>query len=283
MLTRKLPYYLALMRFDKPIGWLLLLWPTLCALWIASDGDPSARLFWVFTLGVIVMRSAGCVINDYADRDIDPLVERTESRPLADGSLSAADALLLFVLLCIVALGLLMFLPPRVWPWSIPALAITIIYPFMKRFIQAPQLVLGVAFSFGIPMVYVACDRAFDITLGLLILTNVLWVVAYDTMYAMSDREDDLKINVKSSAILFGDHDRLIIGILQMSVISLWILLMWLEDLSLSFLFSLVIVTGLFIYQQWIIRRRERLPCFQAFINNGWVGGVIWVGLLSSF
>jgi len=283
MLTRKLPYYLALMRFDKPIGWLLLLWPTLCALWIASDGDPSARLFWVFALGVIVMRSAGCVINDYADRDIDPLVERTESRPLADGSLSAADALLLFVLLCIVALGLLMFLPPRVWPWSIPALAITIIYPFMKRFIQAPQLVLGVAFSFGIPMVYVAYDRAFDITLGLLILTNVLWVVAYDTMYAMSDREDDLKINVKSSAILFGDHDRLIIGILQMSVISLWILLMWLEDLSLSFLFSLVIVTGLFIYQQWIIRRRERLPCFQAFINNGWVGGVIWVGLLSSF
>lgn len=275
-----IPHFLALMRFDKPIGCLLLLWPTLCALWIATQGNPSARLFWVFTLGVIVMRSAGCVINDYVDREIDPLVERTESRPLASGALSAHQALRLFIFLCLLALGLLLLLPMQVWPWSLPALAITIIYPFMKRFIQAPQLVLGLAFSFSIPMVYVACDRAFDSVLGLLILSNFLWVVVYDTMYAMSDREDDLKIGVNSSAIFFGAYDKLIVGVLQVSVVVLWGLLMWRMNLLSDFSPSLVIVAGLFIYQQWLIRNRERQACFQAFLNNGWVGAIIWTGLL---
>ncbi len=280
-LTNNVPHYLALMRFDKPIGWLLLLWPTWCALWIASEGDPSARLFWIFTIGVIVMRSAGCVINDYADKDFDPLVERTNSRPLASGALNAKQALRLFFVLCLLALLLLLLLPMRVWPWSIPALAVTIIYPFMKRFIQAPQLVLGLAFSFSIPMVYVAYERAFDGVLVLLMLSNFLWVVAYDTMYAMSDREDDLKVGVKSSAIFFGAYDKLIVGALQACVIGLWLLLMWRLNLSLSFLLSLIIVAGLFTYQQWLIRNRERQPCFQAFINNGWVGAVIWIGLLT--
>ena len=278
-----IPHYLALMRFDKPIGWLLLMWPTLWALWAATNGQPGAELFWIFVFGVIVMRSAGCVINDIADRNIDPLVERTKSRPLAAGNLTTRQAVGLFILLCLIALVLLLQLPMRVWPWSVPALAITIVYPFMKRFIQAPQMVLGLAFSFSIPMVYVACDRPFDTVFWLLILSNFLWVLVYDTAYAMSDREDDLKIGVKSSAILFGRFDKLIIGALQLSIIMLWFVLMCLLNLSLTFFFSIVIAAAMFAYQQWLIADRERLPCFQAFLNNGWVGGVLWFGMLAAF
>ena len=277
-----LPHYLALMRIDKPVGWLLLLWPTLWALWIATHGQPSGLYIWVFTLGVFVMRSAGCVINDYADRDIDPRVERTQQRPIAAGYVSAKQALLLFVVLCLFALGLLFLLPTRVWPWSIPAVVITVAYPFMKRFIQAPQLVLGLAFSFGIPMVYVACAKPFDSVFSLLFMANFLWVLMFDTVYAMSDREDDLKIGVKSSAILFGRLDRLILAILQASVVLLWCLLMNLLNLSPLFLVSLALVIALFAYQQWLVRDRARDACFQAFLNNAWVGGIIWFGLVAA-
>lgn len=275
-----LPFYLALTRLDKPVGWLLLLWPTLWALWIASDGKPSVLNLWVFTLGVIVMRSAGCVINDYADRDIDSLVERTKQRPLAAGLLAPKQALGLFVILCAVALALLLLLPMQVWPWSIPAVIIMIAYPFMKRLIQTPQAILGVAFSFGIPMVYVCCEHPFDSVFWLLMLINFLWVIVFDTVYAMSDREDDLKIGVKSTAILFGEHDKLVISVLHIIITLLLLTLMIMLDLSLSFMLSIVVVAGLFAYQQWLIRDRERLACFQAFLNNGWVGGVIWFGLL---
>lgn len=275
--------YLALMRFDKPIGWLLLMWPTLIALWVASEGKPAAHLFWVFGLGVIVMRSAGCVINDIADRNIDPLVERTQSRPLAAGDVSVRNAILLFVGLGLLALCLLVLLPARVWPWSIPALLVTIIYPFMKRFIQAPQLVLGIAFSFSIPMVYVACDHPFDGVFCLLVLSNFLWVLVYDTAYAMSDKEDDLKIGVKSSAIYFGAYDRTIIAIMQLLVVLIWLWIMWLLNLSTAFLASMLVVTGLFIYQQWLLRERNRQDCFKAFLNNGWVGAFLWAGLLTAF
>ena len=277
-----LPHYLALMRIDKPVGWLLLLWPTLWALWIATHGQPSGLYIWVFTLGVFVMRSAGCVINDYADRDIDPMVERTQQRPIAAGHVSAKQALLLFVVLCLFALGLLFLLPTRVWPWSIPAVVITVAYPFMKRFIQAPQLVLGLAFSFGIPMVYVACAKPFDSVFSLLFIANFIWVLMFDTVYAMSDREDDLKIGVKSSAILFGRFDRLILAILQASVVLLWCLLMNLLSLSPLFLVSLALVIALFTYQQWLVRDRARDACFQAFLNNAWVGGIIWFGLVAA-
>ena len=277
-----LPHYLALMRIDKPVGWLLLLWPTLWALWIATHGQPSGLYIWVFTLGVFVMRSAGCVINDYADRDIDPMVERTQQRPIAAGHVSAKQALLLFVVLCLFALGLLFLLPTRVWPWSIPAVVITVAYPFMKRFIQAPQLVLGLAFSFGIPMVYVACAKPFDSVFSLLFIANFIWVLMFDTVYAMSDREDDLKIGVKSSAILFGRFDRLILAILQASVVLLWCLLMNLLNLSPLFLVSLALVIALFTYQQWLVRDRARDACFQAFLNNAWVGGIIWFGLVAA-
>ena len=275
-------HYLVLMRMDKPVGWLLLLWPTLWALWIANGGRPSGLYITVFTLGVIVMRSAGCVINDYADRDIDPLVARTKNRPIAAGHVSAKQALVLFGFLCLLALGLLILLPTRVWPWSIPAVVITILYPFMKRFIQAPQLVLGLAFSFSIPMVYVAADKSFDGIFSLLFIANFLWVLMYDTVYAMSDREDDLKIGVKSSAILFGRFDKMVLGFLQITVVVLWFLLMNLLNLFPVFFVTLLIVILLFAYQQWLVRDRERDACFQAFLNNAWVGGIIWLGLLAA-
>ncbi len=279
-------HYLQLMRVDKPIGWLLLLWPTLWALWIAGNGiagqgQPNSLIVWVFVIEVFIMRSAGCVINDYADRDIDGEVERTKQRPLAAGNLSAKQALGLFVLLGTIALILMFgFLPMRVWPWAIPGAAITIAYPFMKRFIQAPQLVLGLAFSFSIPMVFVAFDHAFDLTFWLLMLVNFLWVLVYDTQYAMSDREDDLKIGIYSTAIYFGDWDKRVIGLLQNAIVCLWLVLMGLLNISVSFLFALVLVAGFFVYQQWLIRDRLREPCFQAFLNNGWVGGVVWFGLV---
>jgi 4-hydroxybenzoate polyprenyltransferase len=282
MLTN-LPHYIALMRFERPIGWLLLLWPTLWALWIAADGNPDGHLVWVFTLGVIVMRSAGCVINDLADRDIDPQVERTKNRPLADDALNVKQGLGLLFVLLLLAVCLLLLLPMRVWPWSLPALALTVIYPFMKRFIDAPQLVLGLAFSFSIPMVYVAVDKSFDWVLVCLMLCNILWVLAFDTMYAMSDKEDDLKIGVKSTAIWFGDYDRHVVGLLQLSVLAFWLVLSSILELSTTFYFALFLAALLFVYQQWLIRERDRQACFLAFINNGWLGGVIWFGLILAF
>ena len=277
------PHYLALMRFEKPIGWLLLLWPTLWALWIAGNGAPDAMTVWVFIFGVIVMRSAGCVINDYADREFDPLVERNKQRPIAAGLVKPKEALILFVILCLLALGLLMLLPVRVWPWSIPAVLITIAYPFMKRFIQTPQLVLGVAFSFGMPMAYVALGKSFDLSLLLLFVANICWVILFDTAYAMSDREDDLKIGVKSTAILFGRYDRLIIAILQIFFVLLFLIQMTILNLSSVFLISLTGVSVLFLYQQWLIKDRDRQQCFQAFLNNGWVGAILWFGLVIEF
>jgi len=275
-----LPHYLKLMRFDKPIGTFLLLWPTLWSLWVAADMAPSPLILWVFISGVFVMRSAGCVINDYADRNIDPLVARTEQRPLASGDLQASDALRLFGLLCVFALILLLCLPSRVWPWSIPAIIVTIAYPFMKRFIQAPQAVLGIAFSFSIPMAYVAVGHAFDTSFWLLFVMNFCWVLLYDTAYAMSDREDDVKIGVKSMAILLGDWDKRAIAMLQVMVIVILLVLKAELNLSHWFYLSVVLVSAMFVYQQWLMADRSRAGCFQAFLNNGWVGGVIFLGLL---
>jgi len=281
IMFEKSSHYLALMRMEKPIGWLLLLWPTLWALWVASDGTPETYLIWVFILGVIVMRSAGCVINDFADRKFDPLVERTKQRPIAAGLVTPKEAIIIFMVLCLIALGLLLLLPKAVWPWSIPAVLITVAYPFMKRFIQAPQMVLGLAFSFGMPMVYVACDKPFDFGFVILFVMNFLWVVLFDTAYAMSDREDDLKIGVKSTAILFGTFDKVIIAVLQILVVVLLIALKSELVLTNWFLISVILVGGLFIYQQYLIKDRQALPCFQAFLNNGWVGAIIWFGLLA--
>lgn len=282
-LINDIPHYLALMRFEKPIGSLLLLWPTLWALWIVSHGNPSSDTVWVFAIGVFVMRSAGCVINDYADRNIDGEVERTQLRPLASGALSANNALVLFAVLGVVAILLLLMLPMRVWPWAIPAAALTIAYPFMKRFIQAPQLVLGLAFSFSIPMVYVTYQHSFDAVFWLLFCANICWVVMFDTQYAMADREDDLKIGVKSTAIWFGPYDILIIAILQTAFVCGLMLIMATLNLSLSFMLSICLVASFFMYQQWLIRERQREPCFQAFLNNTWVGASVWFGLLVAY
>jgi len=278
----KLPHYLMLMRLDKPIGILLLLWPTLWALWLASKGQPSGHYLWIFVLGVVVMRSAGCVINDFADREYDPLVKRTKQRPLAAGVVKPKEALVLFGFLSVIAVGLLVLLPMRVWPWSLLAIALTIVYPFMKRFFNAPQIILSIAFSVSMLMVYVAYDKAFDSALAVMFLMNLVWVVMFDTQYAMSDRDDDLLVGVKSTAILFGKSDKLIIGVLQAVVVILLFVLMYLLNLSGSFLISVILVSALFIYQQWLIRDRERLLCFDAFLNNAWVGGVIWFGLIGA-
>lgn len=281
-ISTKISNYLILMRMDKPIGILLLLWPTLWALWVVSSGQPSAKYLWVFTLGVIVMRSAGCVINDYADREYDPLVKRTKQRPIAAGFVKPKEALVLFVVLSLFGLVLLVMLPMRVWPWSLLAIALTIIYPFMKRFFQAPQLVLSIAFSVSMLMVYEAYDKPFDSVLAVMFLLNLVWVVMYDTQYAMSDRDDDLLIGVKSTAILFAENDKRIIAILQGIVVILLYVFMKLLNLSNSFFISIALVSCLFFYQQWLIRNRERQSCFSAFLNNAWVGGVVWFGLLGS-
>lgn len=279
----KLSHYLHLMRFDKPIGSFLLLWPTFWACWIAGEGQPDGRLVWIFMAGVLVMRSAGCVINDYADRDIDPSVDRTKERPLASGNVSAGEALGLFIGLILVALLLLAQLPMRVWPWSLPAALLTVLYPYMKRFFQAPQLVLGVAFSFSIPMVYVAFDHALDTVFWRLVVINIAWVIAYDTAYAMSDRDDDLKIGVRSTAILFGRYDRLMIGLLQLLVIGLLVSIGQFLSLSTPYYVGICMAFSLFAYQQWVIAERDPQRCFTAFLNNAWVGGFIWMGMILGF
>jgi 4-hydroxybenzoate polyprenyltransferase len=282
-ISRRASDYLVLMRFEKPIGTFLLMWPTLWALWLANDGSPHASLVWVFVFGVFVMRSAGCVINDYADRDIDPKVARTEQRPLASGRVSTKEALGLFGCLCLIALLLLLQLPAAVWPWSIPALTLTIIYPFMKRFMQAPQLILGFAFSFSIPMAYVASGALFDQSFYLLLVANIVWVVVYDTAYAMSDREEDIKIGVKSTAIWFGSADRHVLGVLQLIFLTLWLVLIGNKGLDPSLYVALFIAAGMFVHQQVLIHKRQQAGCFQAFLNNGWLGGVLWFGLILAF
>lgn len=253
------------------------------ALWICYEGVPPANILWIFAVAVFVMRSAGCVINDYADRDIDGSVERTKERPLASGALSAKQALGLFVLLGLIAIALLLQLPPRVWPWAVPAAALTIIYPYMKRFIQAPQLVLGLSFSFAIPMVYVTAGQTFDAVFYCLFVANLCWVVAYDTAYAMSDREDDLKIGVKSSAIWFGRFD--VLAVLGLHVVSLclWIAIALNLGLSAWFTPAWIVAALMITYQGRLIAGRDRQACFKAFLNNAWVGGILWFGLLASY
>ncbi|WP_321408405.1 4-hydroxybenzoate octaprenyltransferase [Tolumonas auensis] len=273
------PYW-QLARLDKPIGTLLLLWPTLWALWLASVGVPSFSLLLIFTAGVFVMRSAGCVINDYADRKFDGYVKRTASRPLPAGRLTAVRALLFFLLLVLIAFVLVWQLNQFTIYLSVGGLLLAAIYPFMKRVTSLPQVVLGMAFSWAIPMAYGAVAGQLTVTTWLLFLANLVWTIAYDTMYAMVDRDDDLKIGVKSTAILFGQNDRLYIALLQLGTLILLAIIGWLEQLTVSYYFSLLLAAGLFIYQQWLIRHRQRDACFRAFLNNNWVGMLIFAGIM---
>ncbi|RKS86008.1 4-hydroxybenzoate polyprenyltransferase [Orbus hercynius] len=270
--------YCKLMRLDKPIGTLLLLWPTLWALWLV--GEPTLKLFIVFTLGVFLMRSAGCVVNDFADRKFDGSVLRTRNRPLASGQLTSKNALFIFLVLIVISVLLLFTLPPLTWLIACFAFLTTLVYPFMKRFTHFPQLILGIAFSWGIPMVYAATLGSFPLTCWLLCIANICWTIAYDTMYAMVDRDDDLKIGIKSTAILFGENDKLCIAILQTMTVLLLIMIAVINQLAVSFYFALFAVVLLFIYQQTLIANRNRECCFKAFLNNNYIGLSIFIGLL---
>ncbi len=279
-LKERVHQYGLLMRVDRPIGTLLLLWPTLWALWIAGEGRPDSFVTLVFVLGVFVMRSAGCVINDYADRELDPHVARTRTRPIAAGHVSPREALLLFAVLLLVALALVLTLNRLTLLLSLAAVPLAAIYPFMKRFTYLPQVHLGVAFGWAVPMAFAAETNSIPPVAWLILIGVVLWAVAYDTMYAMVDREDDIYVGVKSTAILFGELDRLMIGIMQLCFFVVMLLLGHQLELGRYYYLSLAIAAGLALYQQYLIRGREPDGCFKAFLNNNWLGAVIFVGLI---
>ncbi|KUE78672.1 4-hydroxybenzoate octaprenyltransferase [Aeromonas schubertii] len=271
--------YGQLARIDKPIGTLLLLWPTLWALWLAGEGSPDPWVLLVFVCGVFLMRSAGCVINDYADRDFDGHVKRTAGRPLATGRVSSREALLLFAVLALISFALVLTLNTLTIAMSFAGLVLAVCYPFMKRFIPIPQFVLGLAFSWSIPMAYGAQADALPPLAWLLFAANLLWTIAYDTEYAMVDRDDDLKLGLKSSAIWFGRWDRHIIGLLQVATLSCMGLVGALAGLGVAYYASLLLVALMFLQQQRQILGREREPCFQAFLANNRVGMVLFAGI----
>ena len=269
--------YLQLMRLDKPVGTLLLLWPTLAALCMAAEGLPPLHLVAIFTLGTFLMRSAGCVINDFADRKVDGFVERTKERPLVTGAISSKQAMRLFFALIICAGSLLLFLNQTTQLLALGGLALAIAYPFMKRWTHMPQVVLGAAFSCGIPMAWSAQGLAVSGTSMLMFFTSLLWIVAYDTLYAMVDRNDDLKVGIKSTAILFGDLDRLMIGVLQALTLTGLYLLGQRLGYEHAYYAGLIVIAGLFVYQQWLIRDRDRMGAFAAFRNNILVGASLLI------
>lgn len=279
----KLHEYGLLMRVDKPIGILLLLWPTWWALWIAGEGFPDLLVFAVFTAGVFLMRSAGCVINDYADRDFDGHIERTKNRPLAQKRVKPKEALLLFVALALTAFCLVLFMNTLTILLSFVGALLAASYPFMKRYTNLPQLVLGAAFAWSIPMAFAAQTNSVPAVAWLLFFATIFWTTAYDTMYAMVDRKDDLKIGVKSTAILFGENDRLIIGLLQFSTILLLLLAGIYLELSSLYYISLFVASGLALYQQHLIKNRDEKLCFTAFLNNNWFGMAVFGGLFAHY
>ena len=279
----KLLAFHRLMRTDNPIGALLLLWPTLWALWVAAPGIPPLWILLVFVAGVWLMRAAGCVINDYADRKFDGHVKRTANRPMPSGAVSENEARILFVVLVLLAFALVLTLNTMTILLSVAALALAWVYPFMKRYTHLPQVVLGAAFGWSIPMAFAAVSETVPLSCWMLFLANILWAVAYDTQYAMVDRDDDLKIGIKSTAILFGRHDRLIIGLLQVAVLALMVGVGVLNGLGGYFYASVAVAGGLFVYQQTLIADRERTTCFKAFMNNNYVGMVLFLGLAFSY
>ncbi len=283
-LKEKLDLYEKLMRLDKPIGILLLLWPTLWALWLSALGRPSWIVVWVFIMGTVLMRSAGCVINDYADRDFDKHVERTKERPLTAGKVTTKEALWLFAALCLLSFGLVLALGMPLVIWlSVPAVFLAASYPFTKRFLAIPQAYLGIAFGFGIPMAYAAHLDSVPAEAWWLLLANVFWAVAYDTEYAMVDRNDDLKIGIKTSAITFGRFD--VAAVMLCYAVTLGII-GWIGyslHLGIAFYAGLAVAAGIMgVHYTWI-KGRERMPCFKAFLHNNWVGAAIFAGIVVDF
>ena len=270
-------------RLDRPIGSLLLLWPTLCALWMAAGALPSLHLIFVFTMGTLLTRSAGCIANDLADRNFDGHVKRTAQRPLATGRLRPIEALGFMVFLLAIALVLVLTTNLNTLLWAIGAVLVAGVYPLLKRVTHLPQVGLGIAFSFGIPMAYAAQDAPMGIEAGLLFLANLSWVIAYDTCYAMVDRDDDLNVGIRSTAILFGDLDRVIVAALQALTVVLLYLMGERLEFTWHYQLALGIIGLLFIYQQGLIWNRQRDRCFSAFLNNQWVGAVLFLSVLTQF
>jgi 4-hydroxybenzoate polyprenyltransferase len=279
----RLRQYALLMRLDRPIGSLLLLWPALWALWLAGAGHPQPLIVVVFVLGVVLMRSAGCVINDYADRNVDPHVARTRQRPLAAGRVTSREALSLFVVLCLLAFTLVLLMNRLTVMLSFGAVILAVIYPFMKRYTHLPQVVLGMAFGWAVPMAYAAQTGAVPPLAWLLFIATVLWDTAYDTMYAMVDRPDDLRIGVKSTAILFGEADRHLIALIQGLFFVVMIMIGRQMQLGVYYYAGLVTAMGLAVYQLWLIRRRDPGECFKAFLNNNWFGMAIFAGIVVQY
>ena len=274
---------LVLVRMDRPIGALLLLWPTWWALWLAADGFPPWKYLVVFTVGVLVMRAAGCAMNDFADRKLDPQVQRTAGRPIAAGRVKPREAVLVFVGLCLFGFALVLaFTNPLTIYLSFAGAALAALYPFSKRYTHLPQVVLGAAFGWGIPMAFAAITNGLPPVCWLLFLGNVLFSTIYDTEYAMVDRADDIRAGAKSTAILFGDADLPILAILMATLLFTLLLVGQRAQLEWPFPVGLGVALVLFVWQLWIMRRRERDACFAAFRNNNWVGGVVWLGIIGA-
>jgi 4-hydroxybenzoate polyprenyltransferase len=282
-ITTRLGDYARLMRLDKPIGIFLLLWPTLWALLIASEGHPDQKILVIFVLGVILMRSAGCVVNDYADRDFDRHVSRTQNRPLTSGRVTTREAKFLFLGLCLLAFLLVLQLNSLTMLLSIAGVLLAAIYPFMKRVTHLPQVFLGAAFGWSVPMAFAAQTGAVPQIAWLMFLTTLLWATAYDTLYAMVDREDDLALGIKSTAILFGDSDRQIIGLIQVMVLLCLLMIGRQAEMGGIYYLGVLLAGVLVVYQQYLIRFRTREGCFQAFLNNNWFGMVIFLGILFDY
>jgi 4-hydroxybenzoate polyprenyltransferase len=282
-LKHKLALYLQLIRWNRPAGWLLLLWPTLSALWVASHGFPGWHLLAVFTFGTILMRSAGCCVNDVADRDFDRHVKRTAQRPVTSGQVSVKEALLLGAVLALLAFGLVLTTNAVTIAWSFAALAVTLAYPYAKRFVSMPQAVLGVAFSFGIPMAFAAVQSRVPLLAWVLLAGNLFWVIAYDTEYAMVDRDDDLRIGMKTSAITLGRFDVAAVLLSYLIYLSIWTLA--LIELAQAAIYLIAIgVAGLqALWHVWLIRRRERDDCFKAFRLNHWLGFTVFAGIALAY
>tara|TARA_Y100000385_G_scaffold127217_1_gene132371 strand:+ start:171 stop:1013 length:843 start_codon:yes stop_codon:yes gene_type:complete len=274
--------YIRLMRLDKPIGILLLLWPTYWALFLSADGWPDFDLLIIFTIGVIVMRSAGCVINDFADRNIDKHIKRTKDRPLTSGEISPNSALVLFTVLVLIALVLVLQTNILTIQLSFVAVGLATLYPFTKRWTNFPQLVLGAAFGMSVPMAYSAQTGTLPIASGIIFLASLVWTLIYDTLYAMADREEDIKIGVKSTAILFEKYDQNIITLLQILLILIFIVMGNIFNLGLIYYFSLIIIVFFMIYHQFLMRKRQNSLYFKAFINNNYIGMTVFTGIFFS-
>ena len=282
-IKERLHQYYLLMRMDKPIGTYLLIWPTFWALWIAAEGLPPLPILIIFSLGVFVMRSAGCVINDYADRNIDSAVERTKHRPITSGKVSPNEALKLFFVAILLAFILVLFLNVYTIALSLIALLLAAVYPFMKRYTHYPQIVLGMAFSWSIPMGFAAQLNTIPYIAWLLYVVTIFWIVVYDTMYAMVDREEDLKIGVKSTAIIFAENDKIILALLQTLFLAGMAFIAYTLKAGIYFYLGILAALILSLYQQYLIRHREKKACFTAFLNNNWLGMAIFIGIVLNY